>query len=434
MSYKLQTAICPTRLKNFIEQTPLSSQSRRLCTVTVIQSRSLKEIFAQGTYWVGQELDWEAEIVPVDLRVELPYWLMVPDCALIVSVNGHEFPVAINAHYEEIYGRAILDSRRSCIYIGPIGRMSVNARKAVKKNKVPILPRRCKTVLRIRSRCNRDVLAASHERGGRRSSARTYLKSFCEAHLEIINHLIQKYRLATYDYFAYELSPWDVPVWFIGSGENCICIVLQDYAEWDTKPQVDERSGGKEEYKLIERSKLQAALSIQQSEGEFELMDALNLMVRGDYSGAVRRVTTAIELQTECVLRRELLKKHPLPKVEEKLKASENDFPGRLRQYEKLSQRKLPDVLKRELETTRALRHSIVHGGKRIAFSDRGQAQRSVDTGRWIFNWLEDQRERFDVREKRIALRSFGLHFTFFSVEITPEGVTVHKPLFPSQE
>jgi hypothetical protein len=117
-----------------------------------------------------------------------------------------------------------------------------------------------------------------------------------------------------------------------------------------------------------------------------------------------------------------------LPDVEKTLKASENNFPDRLALYQKLSGRKLNDALDKELKMTRTLRHSIVHRGKRITFSERGQAQRSVDTGRWIFNWLENQSARSTVREQKIAKRSLGRHFSLYYAEITPAGVIVHKP------
>lgn len=42
------------------------------------------------------------------------------------------------------------------------------------------------------------------------------------------------------------------------------------------------------------------------SPGELELMDALNLMQRGDYSGAVRRVTTAIEVAVEAAVEQDV--------------------------------------------------------------------------------------------------------------------------------
>lgn len=396
-----------------------------------VQSKSSEKTSIPDSYWIGEELDWQATTVPVELYVELPYWLMVPDCAQDVEVNGHKSLVDIREDFVELYAHVVVDSRSTCLYIGPPKRPSPALLNAIKKSKATVINRKCKTVLRIYSDCNKDALAAFRETGRRRRAAYAYLTSFCEAHFDVVNRLIQQYRLATYDYFAYELSPWDIPIWFVkmGSGFDTVKIILQDYLTWDKKP-VTVSGGTKERYKLIDPSELQTASSLQPSAGEFDLMDALNLMERGDYSGAVRRITTAIEAQTEFALRQELLKKHSLPDVEKRLKASENDFPGRLRQYQKLSRHKLSDALNKQLETTRALRHSIVHSGKRIGFNDRGQAQMSVDTGRWIFDWLENQPARFDVREKKMGKRSLGRHFSLYYSEITPVGVVVHKPPF----
>ena len=382
------------------------------------------------SYWVGQELDWEATTVPVELHVELPYWLMVPDCVQNVEVNGHTFSVAVRDNYFELYAAAVVDSKSTCFYLGPPQRLRPDLEKAIKKSKAPITKRKCRTVLLIHSDCNKDVAAASLEKGRRKRSADLYLQSFCEAHLGIVNRLIQQYRLATYDYFAHELIPWDIPIWFVVSGTDCVRIVLQDYAAFDEKPVIV-RDGSRvgERYKLIDPSELQTALSAQPSAGELEMLDALNFMERVDYSGAVQRITTAIETQTEFALLQELLKTRPMADAEKQLREAEN-FWARLRLYQKLSGRKLNDALAKELNTTRELRNSIVHRGKRIGFGERGQAQRSVDTGRWIFNWLENQPVKRDVREKRIGMRSLGRHFGLYQAEITPTGVIVYKPHF----
>jgi len=376
-------------------------------------------------------LDWQATTVPVELHVELPYWLMVPDCVQHVEVNGHKFLVAIRDNYVELYFNAVGNSKSTCLYLGPPKRLRPDVQKAIKKSKTPIISRKCKTVLLIHSDCNRDVLVASREKGQRKRSANLYLHSFCEAHLDIVNRLIQQYRLSTYDYFVYELSPWDIPIWFVVSGTSFVRIVLQDYATWDEKPViVSNVSGGvRERFKLITPSELETALAVQPSAGEFELLDALNFVERGDYSDAVRRITTAIEAQTEFALLQELLKTHTSAEAEKKLKRTETKFPCRLCLYQTLSGRKLSDWMHEELKKTRKLRHSIVHGGKRISLNERGQAQRSVDTGRWIFNWLENQPERRDVRERRIGMRSLGRHFRSYHAEINPTGVTVHKPI-----
>ncbi len=158
-------------------------------------------------YWVGQELDWEASTIPVKLCVELPFWIMVSNCGQKIEVNGHSFDVWILEDFIEQYKGTITDSRTTCVNFGP-----PNAQKS----DTELMTRKCRTVLVISSDCNRDVLAAKKEEDPRRSGAATlFLIDFCRAHIQVINKLIQQYRLATYDYFAYEISPWDVPVWWL---------------------------------------------------------------------------------------------------------------------------------------------------------------------------------------------------------------------------
>lgn len=393
----------------------------------------LLEIYSSGSlpesYSLGQELDWDADPLPVILFVELPFWLMVSNCPLQIDIRGHTFRVEIAGDFVSLYGREVHNSGDTCIYMGPdVTQFDPEIQKRIKEDQIPVLPRKCKTVLRIHSRCNADVLAAINDEGRRMTEAYFYLKALCEAHFEVINHVVQHYRLSTYDYFPYEVSPWDVPVWYVDSGSVTFRVVLQDYAEWDYKPILTHPGARDLTYALISPPKLQDAMVVEPSAGELELLDALNFMERGDYSGAVRRITTAIEAILDSVLRRELMGRYPEPEVESRLRASQNDFPGRLRQYQNLSGRDLPADLADELNATRNLRHNIVHRGERITFANRGQAQRAVDTGRWIFNWIEDNPDRRDVRETSLAFRSLGRHRSYFDAEITPNGVIVHKP------
>ncbi len=335
----------------------------------------------------------------------------------------------VKSNFFELYAHEARDSRASRVYMGPPGgALNPELQQAIDEQQIPVMPRKCKTVLRLHSRCNADVLVAEAEEGARANEARAYLEALCEAHLEVVNRVVRQYRLSTYDYFPYEVSPWDVPTWMVEPGNGSISITLLNYARWDIKPIMRWDNDHSDEYKLIEPTDLQTNMTADASAGELELLDALNLMERGDFSGAVRRVTTSIEAIVESVLRTQLLQRYSQAEVESRLHASRNDFPGRLRQYERLSGRTLPAVLASELETTRNLRHAIVHRGARIAYADRGQAQRAVDTGRWIFNWFEDQPDRFAVREKRIGMRSLGRRFSLFDAEITSDGVVVYKP------
>ncbi|MGC2416865.1 MAG: hypothetical protein WA434_03910 [Candidatus Acidiferrales bacterium] len=217
---------------------------------------------------------------------------------------------------------------------------------------------------------------------------------------------------------------------------------LVPYREWDFKPrgfatpfeELTKRilSGQKLDpptlpYKLIEESDLQNGISIVPAPGEFELLDSLNLMERGDYSGAVRRITTALEVIVESVVGTAVEAAEGSRSAVKFLKDTETNFRRRVERYEQLSARTLSDALRREMFATRKLRHRIVHKGYRIGPNERGRAQKAVDTGRWTFNWFENNKQRSNVREKRIAFRGLGrdLAIGIFPSAITTEGVII---------
>lgn len=383
------------------------------------------------SYVFGQSIDWSADLTPVVLFVELPFWLMTPSYTFDVHEAGHTYKVDVTDAFGELFAGEATDSRRTSLYIGPMDyeRIPGPLQEEIERREMPVLWRPCKTVVRVHSRANSDVLDALTDdtHFPRAREVEHYLRALCETHLPILNRLIQSYRLATYDYFAHEVSPWDVPLWYVHRpSAGFERVVLLDYASWDRKPQIGPLGGELETYQLTIPPDLQGALDgLAPTAGELELLDALNLMERGDYSGAVRRVTTAIEAIVEDVLRSQLRARHPADEVESRLTTSRNDFPGRVRQYCKLSGRRLPEQFDDELERTRATRHAIVHGAHRIPFVDRGSAQRSVDTGRWIFNWFEDRPDRSAARERLIATRSVGRHTTLFDAELTEEGAVV---------
>lgn len=90
----------------------------------------------------------------------------------------------------------------------------------------------------------------------------------------------------------------------------------------------------------------------------------------------------------------------------------------------------VPEQLVDELEVTRSLRHDIVHRARRISAAERGVAQRCVDTGRWLFNFIEQKPARRDLREKGGVLRSVGRSALAprFMVELTSDGARVADP------
>lgn len=161
--------------------------------------------------------------------------------------------------------------------------------------------------------------------------------------------------------------------------------------------------------------------------GELELLDARSLMERGDYTGAVRRTATALEAVVGWALAAALRNHHDEAEVQRRVTASMNDFPGRLRQWLKLTAVQVPEQLVDELEVTRSLRHDIVHRARRVSAAERGVAQRCVDTGRWLFNFIEQEPVRRDLRERRGVLRSVGRSALAprFPVEVSSDGARV---------
>jgi hypothetical protein len=375
------------------------------------------------SWGLGQELNWDAPWVDVCLRVELPFWLMVDNTTISIEVGGHTFPVALHGETFELHGKWISDSKEGVAYQGPLKKnedLSENIQKILRENPdLNILWRKCKTVLKITTRCNEDVWKRAQAGGEHVRPVSLYLEELCRAHMPVVNRLIQGYRLATYDYFAFEVAPWDVPYWHIERGARAVRCILFPYRGWDHRPMVQ----------LIEGEQLQSNFTTEATPGEFELLDALNLIERGDYSGAVRRVTTAIEVVVEAVLERALITAEGNAAAAKFLKDTRRDFLRRVTKYESLSGRTLSHSKRSTLETTRRLRHEIVHKGYRIASGERGNASKAVDTGRWTFNWFENDDNRRAVREKRIE-NSMGrdMIYGIFGGHITSEGVTLTAP------
>jgi hypothetical protein len=159
-------------------------------------------------YFVGQEIKWDAHWVDVYLRVELPFWLMMDNVTVPIEVSGHTFPVSVLGEMFELHGGCVSDSKQGVAYQGPyknIEELSEEIQTALRENPdLAVLWRKCKTVLKIASRCNEDVLNRTSTRDENVRPAvhhalDLYLQELCRAHMPVVNKLIQGYRLATYD-------------------------------------------------------------------------------------------------------------------------------------------------------------------------------------------------------------------------------------------
>lgn len=394
--------------------------------------------YAALSYAIGDSINWDAEWIDICLWTELPFWLMVNNTSIAITNEGHEFQIAVHDDYWELFVGTAGDSRSTVGYRGPLKKpedLPTALKELIEEQpSLPLMWRKCKTYLKVVTRCNEHVWSAvsNESQLPKPNEVELYVAELCRAHIPVINALISSYRVATYDFFAFEVSPWDVPVWSIERDELMRSCIIVSYRGWDAKPLIHENQNGSQEpqkYSLIEPSAFQDAISQIPTPGELEMLDALNLMQRGDYSGAVRRITTAIEVIVEDVVGRVVELAEGAAAAKKFILRTRTRFEERLRMYEKLSSRKMPEELFNELKETRSLRHRIVHTGYRIDSRERGVAQRAVDTGRWIFNWIENSQSRSRIRERQIAFRSLGrdLEAGIFNPRITSEGVLLSR-------
>jgi hypothetical protein len=357
------------------------------------------------SFTFGDGIDWTSEFGETRLYVELPFWLMTPPGPVTVRWRAVDFTVDICTPWMEVFGWEVTDSRTTALHQGPVPAQqwqpSEELAAVFGEDTPPWLMRRCKTVLRLVTEAHTDPF---HELEVNaiprlRAEQEAYRASLCEAHLPVINELIQRYRLVTYDYFAHEVDAWDVPVWYVSQGPGGHATVLLRYKEWDDKPILIKQDGTRHQFAWTSPEEITSSCNLTPTPGEFDLLDARSLMERGDYNGAVRRTVTAIEAVLRWALNNELRKKHDEAEAERKTANTDTDFPGRLKQWRKLAKPAIGQVLYDELERTRKIRHDIVHRGLRLTFDDRGSAQRSVDTGRWLYNKIEGNPEREHLRE-----------------------------------
>lgn len=386
----------------------------------------------------GDGIDWASPMSEVYLYVELPFWLMTPPGPVDVTWSSTSFRIDICSQWMEVFVNNVLDSRASVIHNGPYKQQwhpSQTIAAELEELDASWLPRPCKTMLRLAARAHDDAFRPLTEADPSRANIEqdAYRASLCLAHIPIVNEVIQRYRLLTYDFIPYEVSAWDVPVWYVKRDGVQYTTLLAPYKAWDARPVIVEEpvppatEPQLRPFEWTDPAELTNASTVDATPGELDLLDARSLMERGDYTGAVRRTVTAIEAVLRWALVRELEKNLSAEAAQKRAAGTDNDFPGRMRQWRRLAKPAVTDADILEFETTRRLRNQIVHESRRLTHAERGCAQHAVDTARWLFNKIEGEPGRTHLREhgviKSVGRTSLALRFP---TTIDIGGVTVH--------
>ena len=391
---------------------------------------------------------WNGEFVTAELAVELPFWLMVPNGEITLTFKTTTVTASIHGNHLEVSdGPMSLASRTNAVAIGSGD--DVWRRKypsAVVPSQMPVF-RPMKTVVAFQTNIIADCFEAwrtkeevsADDRPGIRRVNRVmqYLSALATAHIPFLNKLITSYRSTSLDPYAFEVSEWDVPVWYVTRGETLVWIGLMPYWNNDTFPELN-RGGTTEPFVATTLEEVQAQAATDVAPGKLELLDAYSLMYRGRFGDAVRSAVTAIEVAVEAQLTK-LLKDKGFSdeQIATRLEETRNSFFERIQDYEQLSQKRLPGPLihevpyingirlRAELDWVRNLRHEVVHEGIRVDIFERGTALRAVETMSWLFEWLSWQDEHGPKDSRNYIFFSMLRGQPYLAFDYTKEGVRV---------
>jgi hypothetical protein len=407
----------------------------------------------------SDKLDLEGERVSVRLLVELPFWLLTPESTISVAHEETAVQAAIFQKYLEVsQGPLYYNSHTAVKYIAHADDLKPDAVPPALAGLRPAILRQMKTVIVFQPEALKQALDWRQERIGATddktqtlqpaktlrhlNQANLYLCSLAFAHIPFLNQLITSYRAVSFDPFAFEVSEWDVPTWYVQFGDAQIQVALVPYWSTDTYPAVSAlRSTGAEAYIAASKEAVQAQAIEEVMPGKLELLDALSLYHRGRFGDAVRSAVTAIEVILEAQLYTLLRQQEGYgdEEAERRLAETRNSFHDRLRDYEKVSQRRLPSPmvswlptingvrLKQELGWVRELRHKVVHEGVRVDIFADIQMQRAIETMTWLFRWLsgEDYNKENNRNFTFFNSAQGGMFRRIFGIKYTGTGVLI---------
>ncbi len=393
-------------------------------------------------------IDWNGERFAIQLALELPFWMLVPDNRYQIEVDGLAISIETVAQGISVQSDTMQSRTHArCRYFGRIpsegARGPFSAIELIQGANF----RWTRTQCWITTTAVKDAFAALEDDLPRCAMAQQYFANLAMGHIPFLNKLINAYRCATGDPFAEEVTEFDVPLWFLVAKDVLKPIYLFTALCEDRYPTLHLEFGkdDNEPYFATSPEDLIRALSVASVPGEVELRDAWSRCYRGRFGEAIRSAVTAVEVLLEAKLEEVLIAKGLAPEeVNERLRKTQSRFQSRLDDYCRESGRAVPGPtlhylpylnglrLRKQFEITRELRHDVVHRGKRLDPSLRNPMRRALETTTWLFNWLADNTP--DSNRELANYTYFeaqrGMHSLRW--EITRDGIEV-KPLFTAE-
>lgn len=399
--------------------------------------------------WPGSKLDWSTALVPIQLYLELPFWLMMPEGVFDVTHQGATLKIAVAHGCEEIQRTAThLKNRSSTVFITRQGEaVPQYVQQMIDQSASASSARIHRTTLIIETAALESALRCRTGTPPERAHAIAYLSALAVGHLPVVNALITAYRRAGNDPFALELSESTAPIWFLRLNDRFLRVSVYPYADLEYRADWPTKEGTQEPADLATVDEVTEFLALKSVPGETILLDAWSYFYAGRFSDSIRGLISAIEVLLEARYS-EALTQHGVKgeALEAALRANATKFTTRLNHYLQLTKRTIPGPLlswvpyingvrlRDELHRTRELRHKIVHEGLIMSSYEHGAMLRAAETMTWLFDWLEDNERSSRNRLKLYNLKGYLKGRVQFGVEYAG-GVKVieHNDGAPSE-
>lgn len=186
---------------------------------------------------------WNDKTKLILLTVELPFRLMIPNGEFVLTHEKTTLNAKVRGDFVELYhGPMILGSHANVAYLGPKDSLHKVDIGTVVPNQTPLY-RGMRTVVvfeiqAMENAFNSHAIAikASESlltQNRMKNRSNQYLQSLAFAHIPFLNQLITSYRSASLDPYAFEVSEWDVSVWYAEDENQVQRIGLMPYWDFD---------------------------------------------------------------------------------------------------------------------------------------------------------------------------------------------------------
>ena len=391
--------------------------------------------------WPGSSLDWSSPRIGVQLYVELPFWLMMPEGQFEVAHGETKLKIDVVHGCEEIQLTTThLKNRSSTVFIvRPNELPPPAAQRRIDSSKNGCSARIHRTTLVIETFALRSALeGVIHEKPISRNHAAMYFTALGAGHLPLVNALITAYRRASYDPFVQEVTGATVPIWFLRFKDHFLRVSVYPYADLEYRCTLRTKEGKSVPVDLSTIEEVSQFLKQVETPGETILLDAWNYFYAGRYSDSIRALVSAIEVLLEAKYTDALRDSGKSPEqIQSVMTFTTTKFFTRLNNYLELTKRTLPGPLlswdpfvtgvrlRSELIQTRELRHKIVHEGHRMSAFAHSSMLRAAETMTWLFDWIDDNEINGIKRFKQYSIKGMLKGRIMFDVEYAIEGVKV---------